>query len=242
MRPITDDRPKPLVELGGQSLLERNVETLEAAGVEEQVVVTGYRADQIRDLGYETVHNPVYDETDMVYSLFCAEERFPASRDLVISYGDIIYERRLAEALLSCDAELCVVVDRGWRSLWEARFEDPLSDAETLELGADGSIREIGKTPTGYDDIDGQYVGLLKVRADVLEDFVETYYDLSEPGEGDLRSSVEMTHFVQRLVDDGWDVRAVEVEGGWLEVDTTGDLELYREWVEEGSIGDERVR
>ena len=53
LRPITNDRPKPLVELGGTSLLERNVETMNAAGIDDQLVVTGHCAEQIDAIGYE---------------------------------------------------------------------------------------------------------------------------------------------------------------------------------------------
>ena len=238
LRPITNGRPKPLVELGGQSLLERNVETLNDVGVTDQVVATGYRSDQIEELGYDTVHNPVYDETDMVYSLFCAEDKFPEGRDLVISYGDIVYEQSLVDSLLECDAPLCIVIDREWRNLWEARFDDPLEDAETLEVDSSGRIREIGQEPDSFDDIEGQYVGLLKIRSDYINDFAEMYYRLSEPEEGETRSGVEMTHFVQRLIDDGWDVRAVPVDAGWLEVDTTDDLKMYRDRHQDGTLSE----
>ena len=49
LRPITDDRPKPLVELGGTSLLERNVDTLNAVGLDDQIVVTGYMAERSKN-------------------------------------------------------------------------------------------------------------------------------------------------------------------------------------------------
>ncbi len=230
LRPITNDRPKPLVELGGQSLLERNVETLKSAGVTDQLVVTGYRADQIETLGYETVHNEVYDETEMVYSLFCAADQFPEDRNLLISYGDIVYSESVVERLRACDAPLCVVVDHAWRALWERRFDDPLSDAETLTL-ENGRITELGAKPDSYDQIDGQYIGLMTVRADYIDAFEELYYELSEGGE----TSVEMTTFIQRVINDGWTVEAVPIEGQWLEVDTTEDLELYQRGLEAGS-------
>ncbi len=236
LRPLTEDRPKPLVELGATSLLERNVETMNAAGVDDQIVVTGHCAEQIDALGYETVHNPVYDETDMVYSLFCAEDRFPTDRDLIISYGDIVYEQSVVEALLECDDPLCVVVDRKWRQLWEERFENPLDDAETLSLDEEYAIEEIGNEPDNFDAIDAQYIGLLKIRADHIPAFSELYYELSEPESGETRSGVEMTHFIQRLVDDDWTVRGVPIDGGWLEVDTTEDLETYRERFDEGTL------
>lgn len=228
LRPITNDRPKPLVELGGTSLLERNVETLSATGLDDQLVITGYMAERIEELGYETVHNPVYDETEMVYSLFCAEDQFPEDRDLVISYGDILYDESVATALLGYDAPLCVVVDHAWQALWEQRFADPLADAETLCLDDVGSIREIGAEPESVDEIDAQYIGLLKVRADYIEPFTEVYRDLSNDG----LEAVEMTHFIQYVIDSGWTVQSVPIKGHWLEVDTIADLEFYQDQLE----------
>lgn len=231
LRPITNDRPKPLVELGGQTLLERNVKTLTQAGVDDQVVVTGYRADQIRDLGYETVHNEVYDETEMVYSLFCAADQFPTNRGLLISYGDILYNQSVVEKLLSCDAPLCVVIDREWDDLWTRRFDDPLDDAETLQINEDNQITEIGSTPDSYDEIEGQYIGLINVRNDYIDQFDEVYQELSDGG----TTSVEMTAFIQHLIELGWSVEAVPIDGNWLEVDTISDLEYYQEMLELGT-------
>ena len=231
LRPITNDRPKPLVELGGQSLLERNVKTLAAVGIDDQLVVTGYRADQIRALGYDTVHNEVYDETEMVYSLFCAEERFPEENDLLISYGDILYDESVVERLLTCDAPVCVVVDHEWRQLWERRFDDPLDDAETLRINDDGTIAEIGSNPESYGEIEGQYIGLITVRSDYIDRFAQTYRELSDDG----TTSVEMTAFIQHVIDSGWTVQTVPIEGRWLEVDTIADLESYQDVIDAGS-------
>ena len=224
LRPITDDRPKPLVELGGTSLLERNVDTLNAAGVDDQIVVTGYMPERIEELGYKTVHNDIFDETEMVYSLFCAEEQFPDDRDLVISYGDILYDQSVANTLVDCTAPLCVVIDHKWETLWSERFDDPLEDAETLQIDERGCIQEIGSEPAEMSDIEGQYIGLLKVRGDYIDAFTQVYRQLSNGGS----EAVEMTHFIQHLIDTGWDVQSVPIEGNWLEVDTTEDLEFYQ--------------
>ena len=221
LRPITDDRPKPLVELAGKSLLERNIETVSAAGVDNNLVVTGYEAERIEELGYDTVHNENYDETEMVYSLFCARDKFPENEDMVVSYGDIVYDESVVESLLDCDAPLCVVVDKKWRDLWELRFNDPLSDAETLRI-RDERLVEIGAEPDGYHEIDGQYIGLIKIRDDYIKKFVNEYESLGT-------ELVHMTRFIQHLIDQGWEVAPVTVDGGWLEVDTTEDLNTYQE-------------
>ena len=180
----------------------------------------------IEAIGYETVHNPVYDERKTIYSSFCARDRFPEDDDLCISCGDIVYDRSVVEALRNCDAPLCVVIDSEWRRLWELRFDDPLSDAETLRI-EDDRVVEIGAEPSGYEEIDGQYIGLIKVRRDYVDEFVDAYDSLDQ-------SSIHMTRFIQHLIDTGWQVAPVEIDGGWLEVDTLEDLEVYRSSSETG--------
>lgn len=235
LRPFTDDRPKPLVELGGRSLLERNIETLGRCGISEHVVVTGYRGDRIRELGLKTVENPFYDRTDMVYSLFRARDEFPEDRDLIISYGDIVYEDKIVEALLKCHNPVCVVVDLEWQKLWEARSEDPLDDAETLRMDENGFITEIGNKPENLEDIEAQYIGLINIRCDFIRDFVERYLTLQEDTE-DGYVSVQMTNFLDSMAKDGWEIKAVPVHGGWIEVDTSEDLEMYRRMLEDGTL------
>jgi choline kinase len=225
-----------LVELAGKSLLEHNVGALREVGINEHVVVTGYRADQIVERGFDTIHNEIYDETEMIYSLFCAAPAFPDETDLVVSYGDIIYETSVAVALLDCDAPMCVVIDREWYDLWDRRFGDPLEDAETLKLDDDCRIQEIGNVPENKDEIEGQYIGLFKVRHDYVERFVEAYRELEQIAEGYV--SIESTAFLQRLVDDGWHVQAVEVENGWLEVDTLEDYKLYQDLYKFGTLSE----
>lgn len=239
LRPLTDDRPKPLVKLNGETLLERNVKTLENAGISDHIVVTGYEADQIRDLELDTVHNEVYDETEMIYSLFCATDEFPDSNgeDLIISYGDIIYEQSVVEKLLNCDAPLCVVVDTEWRTLWETRFEDPLSDAETLDIDDDGHITEIGGNPKHYNDIDGQYIGLVKVRNDCIGKLISAHREIENKQSDDF-VSMDTTSFLQQLIDEGWRLRAIPVDGGWLEIDTLSDLRQYRELLDTEELSD----
>src|SRR5688500_12386621 len=102
----------------------------------------------------------------MVSSLFCSEAAMQEDVDMVVSYGDIVYQRSVLEVLLAADHPIGVCIDLGWRRYWEARMADPLQDAETLKLTADGRIAELGKRAVRYEDIQGQYIGLFKIRAD----------------------------------------------------------------------------
>lgn len=238
LRPLTDDRPKCLVELAGKSLLDRQVATLTCAGVIDVTVVVGYRADAVVARGYRTVVNQDYAVSNMVQSLFCAGELLAGDRDVIVAYGDIVYELRVLEALLACPAPLAVVSDRAWRRYWECRFADPLADAETFRTDARGGIRELGRRPGGYDDIEGQYIGLFKVRGDHVARLVEARRTMPGDRQYDGRDvrSMYMTSFLQYLIDRGWDASAVEVHNGWLEIDSLSDLDLYERMAREGTL------
>ena len=67
--------------------------------------------------------------------------------------------------------EIAAVVDTDWRKLWQLRFDDPLVDAETLKLNINGTIRELGKKPKNYEEIEAQYIGMIKVSASAQNRF-----------------------------------------------------------------------
>lgn len=228
LRPLTDDRPKCLVELAGRPLLDHQLDVLRAAGIDDIHVVAGYRADQIDRPGVNRLVNERFDSTNMVATLFTAEALMTGEEDLIISYGDIVYEPRVLEALLACDAPVCLAVDREWRRYWQARMDDPLADAETLKLADGNRIVELGKKPGGYEDIEGQYMGLIRVRADHAAQLPAVWraMDRDATYDGKDYDNMYLTSFIQHLIDIGWDVRAAFVDNGWLEIDEPGDLEM----------------
>ena len=236
--PLTLDRPKCMVLFNGKALLDRLLETLKAASVADVVVVSGYKSDHIRRTGAKTVKNERFATTNMVATLFSAENEFPTDQDLLISYSDIIYEARVIEALRACDAPVSVPVNTSWRQLWEKRFQDPLSDAESLRIGEGGRLLEIGRKAKTLEEIEAQYMRLVKVRADYVGKFREHYTKMSrtERYDGKDFDNMYMTSFIQNLIDNKWDVRVVPVDGGWLEIDSVEDLEVYESWARDGSL------
>jgi choline kinase len=239
LRPLTDERPKCLVELLGKSLLSRQIEVLESRSVTDIHVVTGYLSEQISGLGLVTTYNEEYLSTNMVASLFCAIEYIRScTEDLLIAYGDIVYCSKNLDAILQSDAELSLMIDSDWRSLWTLRFDNPLDDAETLKIDADGCVTEIGKTPSSYEEIQGQYTGLIKIRADKIQSFVEAYLSVDTDLIFDGRDfrNMYMTSFIQYLIDARWHVQAVQVKSGWLEIDSVTDLLLYEQLNQSGGL------
>jgi len=239
LRPLTNDRPKCLVPLLGKSLLERQVSTINKCGINDIHIVTGYCANQIKELGFLTSMNNKFESTNMVESLFSAMPFLSREGDLIIAYGDIVYEASNLEVLLKCDEEISLMIDLKWYDLWSLRLENPLEDAETLLMNNQGYVTELGKKPDGYEQIQGQYTGLIKIRSDRIKDFIKFYQSLDRSASYDGKDffNMYMTSFLQLLIDSGWKVRGVPVENGWLEVDSVEDLSLYEEMGQEGTLG-----
>ena len=147
LRPLTNDKPKCMVPLFGKPLLQRQIDTLKSCGVHNIHVAAGYRADQIQACGIPTTINELFASTNMVETLFCALPFIEQGGDLIISYGDIVYQKSNLEALLSCEDEICLMIDSLWLQYWELRLEDPLEDAETLILDDNNYVKELGKKP-----------------------------------------------------------------------------------------------
>ncbi len=237
LKPYTNNKPKCMVSLAGKPLLHRQIEVLRSVDLEEIMVVGGFCSKGIDCLGAETAFNPNFMKTNMVSTLFCAEE-WMIDEDLLICYGDIVYEERVLESLIACNSPICVSIDKYWKRLWDLRMDDPLSDAETLRLTDTNRIIEIGKKATSYDQIDGQYIGLIKVRSDFVRDFKNAWHSLDplKLYDGKDLDNIYMTSFLQYLIDLDFEIRAAFTKNGWLEVDTARDLELYEKCFLEGTL------
>ena len=238
LRPLTDDKPKCMVPLLGVSLLQRQIKKIKKQGIHDIHIATGYRAEQIEAMGYPTTRNPRYNETNMVSTLFRAVDFMARTGDLIISYGDIVYNDDNLQKLLSCDDEIALMIDKNWRDLWALRLENPLDDAETLLIDGAGYVTELGKKPDDYDTIQGQYTGLIKIRADKINDLIRFYQRLDRGARYDGKDfdNMYMTSFLQALIDAGWKVKAVMVENGWLEIDSVGDLQQYELLAHQGKL------
>jgi choline kinase len=231
LRPLTEHLPKALVPLAGTPLLERQMRVLSSAGIEDRSLVVGFCADALAAIGTRCFHNPRYADTNMVASLHCAKSLFDGADDVLIAYGDIVYAPQVLRALLATPGPIAVVVDLGWQRLWQLRMDDPLADAETMKLDAAGCIVELGRKPQRLDEIEGQYIGLLKVDRAFAPQFFDRYerWPAGVPFEGKPVERMYMTSYIQHQIDHGVAVRAARVTHGWLEVDSVRDLKNYED-------------
>ncbi|MGY4485452.1 NDP-sugar pyrophosphorylase family protein [Bradyrhizobium sp. LM3.2] len=109
LRPLTDLRPKSLVEVNGTSILHNALRNLKAVGVEEVTIVVGYRKDAIQyacgshfgELKIKYVESTVFDRTGSAYSLWLARDAL-LSGDCFLLEGDVFFEEDALRHLMVC--------------------------------------------------------------------------------------------------------------------------------------------
>ena len=226
---MTDGRPKCLVELAGQALLRWQADALMAGGVDQIVVVTGYQQEMVDAQGFPTVHNPAWQTTNMVTSLLCAAAVI--DEPVIVSYSDIVYAPKAVELVCASNADLGVAYDRDWLGLWQDRFDEPLSDAETFRIRDDGLLAEIGKKVENLDDVDGQYMGLLRFSPTSMAwigDIIDSDHSLA--------GRLDMTALLDRLIAAGHPITGIDATGIWCEIDTQRDLAVAESLVACGKL------
>ena len=239
LAPLTNDRPKAMVPLLGKPLIVHQINLLTEMGISNVGICTGYKAEQFESLGYPCFQNIDYDSTNMVESLFAARTFLEGvDDDLLISYGDIVYEKKNLTAVLDTCGGVVVMVDELWLDLWSVRHENPLTDAETLKYGANSAIIELGKQPVSLEDVEGQYTGLIKVSKHKVRELISFYDSLDRnlSYDGKPFQQMYMTSFLQQLIESGWPVTPAKVKNGWLEVDTISDMNTYVDLAKKGHL------
>src|SRR5918996_3033034 len=125
-----DLKPKCLFEVGGQTLLARQVEALREAGITEIVIVLGFEAERIRSLYEHTasfVINSRFEETSSLYSLWLAREHLLDG--FVVLNSDVLFHpQMLADLLESNHPDALLISDSDPNPLGDEEMKIKVKD------------------------------------------------------------------------------------------------------------------
>jgi choline kinase len=241
----TDEVPKCMVEIGGKPILGWVWDALAAAGVTELVVIRGYRADVletfVRGLVPRSVFvdNTEWETNNVLLSMATARAYF--DRPTYVMYSDIIFTRAVAAAAAASTAEIGLVIDREFRSIYDGRTEHPLDEGEVSDLLPDGTVARVGKRALPPADAVGEYIGLARLGARGATIVGRTLDQLAQRYAGREDESFQraaryrnayQTDLWQQLIDSGIPIEPIMIDGQWREIDTGQDLDRARELLE----------
>lgn len=238
LSPVTDDAPKCLTEIGGRTILEHQLRAFDAQGVQDVVIVRGYRAEDITAPGARYYLNADYRNNNILLSLFCAQEEI-GDEAFLFSYCDIVFPPSVVQALVAADGDFVLVVDREWDRTYEGRSEHPVEQAELTQMEGDRVV-EVGKRVSAV-GTHGEFIGLMKVSARGARILADTWQDVSQRYAGRQDDpfhraarfrNAYLTDMLQELIIRGHELRSLDIFNEWREIDTLQDLERAREWID----------
>jgi choline kinase len=228
LRPLTDDRPKALVSVEGETILHRAVRLLLTAGVERLVVATGYREDAVRAaLAHLSVPvayapNPQFDSTQNSVSLFHCREAI-GDDDFVKLDGDVLFRQEVLTRLFASPGDLAVAVDQ----------RDTLGEEEMKVLVEGHRITAFSKKLDPKRSA-GESMGIEVVRGT----FAPRLWTSISRAISEGRTNLYYEDHYDSLLPTGYDARLVDVTDlPWTEVDTREDLERACALVRAGKLG-----
>jgi choline kinase len=244
----TEEIPKCMVQVGAKPILGWVWQALASVGVEELVVIRGYRGDVletfVRSLvpRVQFVDNTEWQTNNVLLSMACARRFF--DEPTYVTYSDIIFTPAVARAAAASTAEIGLVIDRDFRSIYEGRTEHPLDEGEVSDLMHDGSVARVGKRALPVPEAIGEYIGLARLGARGVATVANTLDQLTmkfagrehEPFQrAQTYRNAYQTDLWQVLIDGGVRVEPILIDGQWREIDTGQDLDRARELVESAS-------
>ena len=221
LRPLTDTKPKCLLEVGGKTLLQRIVDAMADTGITEFVVVTGYRAEQIRDFLTQRypdftihfLHNADYEHNNNIYSLWMSGQ-VARGQEFLLMDSDIL-----------CDPETVAVVARQETSALAVNRHELGEEEMKVVVDAGMHITEISKTCRPENAL-GESVGIEKMLADYSE---ALFRELDQMIVREGLIDIFYERAFERLIPKGYTFKVIDTTRFFsYELDTPEDFEQAR--------------
>lgn len=221
--PLTETLPKCLLPVAGTTVLSMQLDTLEHAGIEQAIVITGFMAgsveaeiaDRSGPMKVQTLFNPFYQVADNLASCWMAREFMDG--DFVLINGDTLIEPALAERVIQSPSKnIQVTIDK-----------KPDYDSDDMKVTLDGmALLAIGKT-LGADETHGESIGFLRFMLDGPNLFRDKLHQMMRTGDG---VKAWFLSAIDALAKSGIDVGTYSIEGlTWAELDTMEDYAGIKE-------------
>lgn len=142
LRPLTDNTPKCLLDVGGKSLLQRTIDNITSNGITDFVFVTGYLNEMIEDhvrsnnpgINIEFLHNADFENNNNSYSLWMT--RSAVKESILLLDSDILFDKGIITELLKCGKENALALNSS---------HEPDEEQMKVVVDSTGIVRQIGK-------------------------------------------------------------------------------------------------
>jgi len=227
---LTKELPKPLIDVNGKSILERQILSFKKFGIDKIVIIRGPHREKFSFKNVTYVDDDDYENHNLLGSLMVAENEL--NEDVIISYGDIIFDETILEQILAFSGNAGLAIDYNWKKNHSGKSKELLGKISVVTI-KNNSISNIGyyeNIDENPDSILGEFIGIMKLSPLSANYFITKYNELKTNHDGKFHDSPSInfgiiTDMINELIHNKIQFLPIKISGVWCEIDTQQDLD-----------------
>jgi len=217
---IIKNSHKSLIKFNKSNLLENIIKNFNKHKITNVSIVTGYNHNKFKKYNLKKFHNNSWRKSNMVYSLTKADN-WLSNHTCIISYSDIYYEDNAIKILKNSKNNFTILSNKKWLKNWSSRYKNPLNDAESFKIDKKKNLIEIGKKEKKIKNIQGQYMGLIKVTPKIWRLIKKKIPRIK------YKNNISITELLNKLIQFKLKIKTIEYNSKWFEIDNKSDLNFF---------------
>jgi len=226
------DMPKGLLKINDKSIIEIQLDLFKKNQLSDITIIVGPNKEKFKFKNVNYVLDDDFQNHDILGSLMASKSII--NDDTLTTYSDIIFDENILRSMLDFKGDIGIAVDLYWEKNYVNRIQHPKSQADNVLLQNNKilKIRKNIKESKSTQNL-GEFIGLIKLSKNGAKIFVEKFNHLIKSHKGKFHDAPSLkkaylTDMIQELVDSGFLVEPIIINGKWYEIDTYKDLERAR--------------
>ena len=224
--------PKGLLNINGQSIIERQINIFRKNKIKEIFIIRGPHREKFNFKEVQYIEDLEYEKHDVLLSLMTAKKEF--NGDLLTTYSDILFDEKILQQVIKSKVDIGITVDLNWEEKYENRTEHPKSQADNVIIEKN-KIKKIAKNISNIssNQQNGEFIGIIKFSKKGAKIFTREFNKIEKKNPNSFHNAKTfeksyLTDMVQELIDQNISVEPIIINGDWCEIDTIQDLENAR--------------
>ena len=228
----TLDIPKGLLKINDKSIIETQLDLFKKNQLSDITIIIGPNKEKFKFKNVNYVLDDGFQNHDVLSSLMTCKSII--DDEILTLYSDIIFDENILRSMLDFKGDIGIAVDLDWEKNYANRIQHPKSEADNVLL-ENNKILKIKKNIKESKSTQklGEFMGLMKLSKNGAKIFVEKYEHLLKSHKGKFQNAPSLkkaylTDMIQELIDSGFSVEPIIINGKWYEIDTSKDLHIVR--------------
>ena len=222
---LTTDKPKTMVSIRGMPILAHIMDAYNTVGIKDITVVRGYKKESVNLPHLTYVDNDDFTTMGELDSLLKAlQAKDHRNQDLIISYGDVLFNSYIPQALLQEHDDFVIFVDSDWQEKTRytrlGGFAECTAPNSRKAFNTQIHLKQLGTT-IPPDKIHGVWMGFLKVSPTGLRQVEELLPKILAVAEN---HKAGMAALFQELLKNNQPIRVLYTVGHWLDINNLDDV------------------